>query len=708
MIRKYLDLKNNLFNFSKPDISNRRTLLFIFVLLLLSALINLSSRLYEKNVWQENSEKFYVNNEPLLRAGDPAYFLNISSYLKKNIPIVEYNNKLNYPNAETQAYGVLFTPLLSSLISYLAEDSSRQEIVKAGNRIILMFSVLTTIGIFFLFFAIGRPYEGIIASTGAGITIQYFNRSSIGYVDTDILNLFFMYFLFGLVYLASLKQSWNKTIIFIVIAGLVGKTFYIWYPKSELILMSFLSLFFFTIINTRNWKKIFVNCFIYILLTNPSIYLNSLDSFINNPYLSSYLSTNVLSSNLVNTTPLNFNDIFRYIGEQQKPPLIDLFKLNGSILVGLLCFIGIALWFISYPMLLIGFSPLIFFFLLSMILGQRAVFYSLPFMWFGFSYLINFIVFKIVDFKQLEINKNYTYLFSTTLIIIFTILFNNAFNRTINFPYIQSDYVKAMIKMDEIVTDKNNSVIAAPWTYGYQSLFYNDIPILIHPGIPASPRHYFIARAYASFDLEETKKILNYLASGNVEKINEKKIDNFVELSKDIYQTPKTDTDIYFMLTQQQRLWMKGDSAIAFWDIENNKPHYFGGKTSYDIFNILEINCDDLDTKTYTTNCADKEGSLKKDIPVDLAKGLFNNQPVLNRVVQISDGIVEINEEYGNEDANLVFQIVKNTEDDTSMLYLMHDAVFRSVYNKLFHLNQSDGYDLVYDDYPHIKIYKVN
>jgi hypothetical protein len=38
----------------------------------------------------------------------------------------------------------------------------------------------------------------------------------------------------------------------------------------------------------------------------------------------------------------------------------------------------------------------------------------------------------------------------------------------------------------------------------------------------------------------------------------------------------------------------------------------------------------------------------------------------------------------------------------------MHEAVFRSTYNKLFHLNESENYELVYDDYPYVKIYKVN
>jgi hypothetical protein len=153
---------------------------------------------------------------------------------------------------------------------------------------------------------------------------------------------------------------------------------------------------------------------------------------------------------------------------------------------------------------------------------------------------------------------------------------------------------------------------------------------------------------------------------------------------------------------------MKSAGATAYWDIEENKPLYFNGKTAFEIFNIIEINCEDLNTTTLTTMCAPDEGGTEKNIPVNLALGTWDGLPKFKRVVQIANGEVEINQEYENPEGDLVFQIVKNLEDNTSNLYLMHDAVFRSTYNKLFHLNESKNYELVYDDYPNVKIYKIN
>lgn len=691
--------------FKYIDNGNYKILLSLIILLFLSIILNFGARYYEKTIWDKNPNMFYSDNAPILRSGDPAYYINIAKYLKENKSLVDYNEKLFFPRVIDKEY--ISPPVISYIISLLSKDSSLKELIKAGNNLVLLSSILTSLGIFFLFYVIGRPFEGIVASVGGGISTNYLMRSGIGYVDTDILNLFFIYSLFGFIYLSSKQKSLFKGLILIIFTGSLGKLFYLWYPKPELILISFFSLIFFTFFKTKDWKKIFIYSFMYILLTGPNLYINGFNIFIANPYLSSYLSANIQSIDLVDKTSLNFNNIFKYIGELRKPQIIDLLKVEGSIFFGLMCLSGLFLWAITYPVLFFGFAPLSLFFLLSLVLGQRAFYYSGPFMWFGLIYFINFIFFKISSFKKLEFNKDYIYVFTSFSFIALFLIINGVFNREITRPLISTNIIKALTSMNDLINEKDESIIVAPWSYGYQSLLYNDIPILIHPGSPTSPRHYFIDRAYVSFDLDETSKILNYVASGNLERINEKGIDTFQKLSKDLYSTDKIDKDIFIMLTQQQRLWMSITASVAYWDIEKSMPIKFDGLEAGEIFGISEINCDDLDAMTLTTKCADQEGSNEKYIPVNLALGLWNEEPVLKRVVQIVDGKVEINEVYKNAKGNIVFQIVKDSKKNNSQLYLMHETVFKSAYNKLFHLNDSKNYELIYDDYPNVKIYKV-
>ena len=701
---KAINKFQNRLHFLDVDFKNYKVFIYLLFLVFISIFINLGTRVYEKNIWEEFPSVFYVEDEPLIRSGDPAYFINIARYLKDNIPLSEYYNKLNFPENNSD---YIAAPLLSQIISFLAKDSSTKELVNAGNKIVFYSSILTTIGVFLLFFFIGRPFEGVIASLGSGISSVYLLRSSYGYIDTDMLNLFFMYFLYAIIYLSSKPQSWPKTLFFIIVAGLVGRLFILWYPKPELIILSFISLVYFTIVNSKNWKKVIFNSFIYFICTNPSIYLNSLNIFINNPYLSGYLSANIQVIDLVNNSSLNFNNIFRYIGELQKPSFIDLFKLEGSIYLGLAGFLGIALWAMVYPLIFIGCIPLIFFFLVSIILGNRALFYSLPFIWFGLAYLTNFLTFKYLTFKNFNFNINLVYVSVSTFLILISILITDLFNKKIDPIWISNKTTKGLIELGNLLENKKNSVLVTDWGYGYQSLLYSEIPVVIHPGVPTSPRHYFIARAMTSFNEEETSKIINYVIQGNVEKIKDKGIDSFQKLSKDIYKTDVSEKDVYLMLTGKQRRWFPSIGATAYWDIENNKPYYFGDRTAYDVFNILEINCDDLNTSTYTTKCADTEGGTKKEIPVNLALGLWDGKPVIKRVVQVENGVVKIDQEYNDAKGNFVFQIIKNLDDNTSYLYLMHEAVFKSTYNRLFHLNQYENYELIYEDYPYIKVYKI-
>ena len=46
---------------------------------------------------------------------------------------------------------------------------------------------------------------------------------------------------------------------------------------------------------------------------------------------------------------------------------------------------------------------------------------------------------------------------------------------------------------------------------------------------------------------------------------------------------------------------------------------------------------------------------------------------------------------------------------DKTNLYLTHEALYKTTYNQLFHLNNNTkNYDLVYDHYPYVKIYKID
>ena len=129
------------------NIRNTRSLLFILFLLSVSVIINVNARLYEKNVWIENPTVFSVGDTPLIRSGDPAYYVKIAQYLKKDelfittsiksiIRLLVKNDKSTLMKLMPVILGTskqVDTPLISLTVSYLAKGSSLKEIVNAGN-----------------------------------------------------------------------------------------------------------------------------------------------------------------------------------------------------------------------------------------------------------------------------------------------------------------------------------------------------------------------------------------------------------------------------------------------------------------------------------------------------------------------------------------------------------------------------------------------
>ena len=80
------------------------------------------------------------------------------------------------------------------------------------------------------------------AAPGGALSSAYLVRSSIGRIDTDQLNLGFMYLLFGLSILASRSKSLPWTVFWCSFAGLTAHLFLWWYDKPELVALPAISL----------------------------------------------------------------------------------------------------------------------------------------------------------------------------------------------------------------------------------------------------------------------------------------------------------------------------------------------------------------------------------------------------------------------------------------------------------------------------------
>ena len=84
----------------------------------------------------------------------------------------------------------------------------------------------------------------------------------------------------------------------------------------------------------------------------------------------------------------------------------------------------------------------------------------------------------------------------------------------------------------------------------------------------------------------------------------------------------------------------------------------------------------------------------------------MNGAPAILGWTNARDGFAE-NERWYNADATFGVQTLQTNNRLSSQL--MHRQLYDSSFNKLYHLGliETQGITLVYDNYPHIRIYRI-
>ena len=144
--------------------------------------------------------------------------------------------------------------------------------------------------------------------------------------------------------------------------------------------------------------------------------------------------------------------------------------------------------------------------------------------------------------------------------------------------------------------------------------------------------------------------------------------------------------------------WMGSISQIGNWDIERGEPVILRGNRNGPLVSYEPLNCR-LAGYPETLTCS--------GAAFDLERGLVNGAPVLAGWAHSQDGAVVRNRTF-NHDGDLALQIIQT--GNRINVFLMHRQLFESSFNELFYLGQIDhpSISLHYDNYPHIRIYKID
>ena len=144
--------------------------------------------------------------------------------------------------------------------------------------------------------------------------------------------------------------------------------------------------------------------------------------------------------------------------------------------------------------------------------------------------------------------------------------------------------------------------------------------------------------------------------------------------------------------------WMGSISKLGMWDTKQGAPIKATRNPAGSVLNYTEMKCRPTDTPGKP---------ICNGLNFDLQEGTIDGQAALRSVTQAKDGGL-IGRNLLQRDALNAVHLVDISDKGTRVL-LMHDRLARSSFHRLFHLGEIDDnyFQLVYDDYPHIRIFAL-
>ena len=675
-----------------PDtpVMTRWLLLAFMILAMLATVLNIQVRHAQYQAWQT----FYGTEEALLfSTTDAPYFLRHAGSIKNGETINEHGSIRSFPNLTDKITNLpadtslRSRPLLSVALAYVTDSADPATLLTYANKAILLTSALTALMIVVCFGAAGYWLEGCVAALGGGLSMAYLARSSIGRIDTDQMNLGFIYLIFGLAVFAGKAGSRGKCLIWCLAAGVTANLFMWWYGKPELVVLAAMALAWLLLCLQRN---------LITTIGGSAIFLISADVGLFNIFGSSYLKQVIAAGDFI------FPNTFQTITEIKRISLQAICdSVTGSIEMAFVCFTGLTLFLVRHPVISISYGPLVAFLLLNFIIGNRAIFYSAPIIWFGGAFLITITARFLADQLTSHLDAGQRHqkgqvagMIAASLTIV--VAWVSSPTDYVPRPSFPKPVLEGLASLRTTV-DPERAVVATWWDYGYASMFLNELPTLHDGGSQTTPTTHFVARALLGPGRSQGIGTLKFLSTqGHKGIAASDSLENLETAFREANAAPSPD--LYLVVTNQMAGWTGSISKIANWDIEQGRPIQLRGNPDGPEVYYKPMNCRFGGYPRYL-NCG--------GVRIDLERGLIGNQPSLVGWTHTRDGKTLRSRSF-DHDADLAIQIVQDGNSIT--VFMLHRQLYDSTFNRLYYQGVADhpAISLHYDDYPHIRIYRID
>jgi hypothetical protein len=392
--------------------------LFVTVLLTVFA-VSTAVRYQQFETWEKTPVAYFVGERPMMTTLDAPYWLrwareyNEGVFGKKNglagypertrtfkdmsVPtkFKDPPDTMNLgkhivvaPSDPSASFRYRDVPLLSFLIANISPFFNYNYYL-TGTLLIPVFASLFILPLGLYFFQIGAPVSGLLGGLIGTFAGGYYMRSSIGRIDTDMLNLFFPVLVGLFILLAGRARTEQSVLLYSVGAGLSLFLFQWWYGQSGFSIAYFMLLVFGLFLQRVRLRIILLSALLFILCTQPVTFMvgtNSVERQFNKYFVIEEAREDLTNND---TTSASFPNTMTTISESNHVPMDEVLRrvLSNTTLdwIGLLAFFGLVIlkWRVLVPL-----APVFALGLLSFQSSNRFIMYLAPFIGIGLGWLL--------------------------------------------------------------------------------------------------------------------------------------------------------------------------------------------------------------------------------------------------------------------------------------------------------------------------------
>lgn len=658
-------------------------------------------RFHQNIVWESNQAQYFVNNKPVMTDSDAYLYLRYAREYREG----QYNSRENdtlvyYP------YHFMKRPEPVPLLSYIIARSSyffNGNYYKAGIYLVPILASLFIIPLCLYFFKIGLPSSGIIGSLVGTFSFTYLERTSVGRIDTDALNLFFLFNASLLILLAGETEDKRKLF---VLSGLCGLNMLIftWWYRHWVFSIIYLAIFVLYLIIARNhnYISILAAVLIFILFSNHDyllqgvkyIYLSIHD------YLAYKLQNIFTLRNVIKTftgeignVPFTLPPVLSTIKEAKHLSILstlsNILSYPVITIIGIVSFVACA---IKCGKRIVPLLPIVFLGFMAFQSSIRYAMFLAPFVGVGLGYIITVALEKFLpvirlDGLRLDMRQLAICLFSLLSFILIAPLTAISFIPT---PKISADVYAAISNLKDVLP--KDSVVFTWWDNGYMVQDATGFPTYHDGGTQTHGKTYLIAKSFVSVKQKELYNIIGYIDNNDKERITRileagNTADEIVSTFLN-YKTPPQRNNIHILFTKDMIEKYDSIQWIGSWDFKSLSG-ISDGYVPVDCYNVQN-------------NVLDCSG-----MKIDLKNGFVNNTSPLKKTLFIKDGFVESETDYSNSNGSYLELIVK--ENNIIGVFLMSERVYLSNFNQMYLLGRFDKglFEEVDNKYPDARVFRV-